>query len=311
MSDIAPAGSTPAAVVAGSGGAQQQGNASSGTGTTGVVLNTGSNTQAASTPANTDWRAALSPQMRELADKKGWQSPDAVLGSYAELERAFSSRGPNTQQTAQQTGQPKFKSSEYEFTKPQNASDIGYNDEFASNFKSWAHAADVDPKSAASLHDNFVEWAAGTVQRTRAQQAQARRDNAAAAETALRSAWKSQPEFSHNMEMAQRAMRNLSPDLMGVLTKMGALASVDGRLTVMEPVIIQAFAKVGDQMFKEDSLFGQSALNVNPFDPKTEDMTAQGRMIRDDPAKAEQLIRAAGPKATQMYAHWLSTRGKR
>jgi hypothetical protein len=59
-------------------------------------------------------------------------------------------------------------------------------------------------------------------------------------------------------------------------------------------------------------MYGSSSGSKNPFAVGTaeENSGEAGKILREDPDKAEALIRAAGPKAMSMYQHWLNGRRK-
>ncbi|NKX16203.1 hypothetical protein HGG75_10745 [Ochrobactrum pseudogrignonense] len=64
---------------------------------------------------------------------------------------------------------------------------------------------------------------------------------------------------------------------------------------MLDPNVAFALAKVGKEMYGEDSTATNASGSLNnPFSSENFNLTQQGKLIRDDPSKAKSLIRAAG-----------------
>lgn len=270
----------------------------SGAGDAGKGSNSGANNQ------GNDWLSGLSQENRELAGKKGWKTLDDALKGYKSLESAYSGRDPNNQQT------PQYKRSDYSITAPADAKDIGFDDSVASKFLDYMAESQADPKMAKGAFEWYAQATRDVIASTKQAKAQAAEENFAAVERDLTKAWGSPntPQFARNVEMARRAIENLDPGLGEALVSAGVIVKEGKAMNVANAAIMKALAKVGAAMFAEDTMFSAKAADVNPFDAKTRDTAAQGRIIKEDPDRAEMLIRSAGSDATRMWKHWLDKR---
>lgn len=227
-----------------------------------------------------------------IGDKK-WDSIDAVAKSYRELESAFSSR----------PGAPKSVA-DYEFSVPKGLPEGSYSKDLADGFKQVAHKHGVSKEAAAALHDWFATTTGESY--TKSATARAEATSKAIADTAatLTKDWgqPDSPSFKRNAEMARRALENLDPSFKDALTSAGIMQADN---TITNASVARALAKVGAELYTEDSLFGTPTSTENPFDAKTMNMAAQSKIMKQDPAKARMLIQAAGPKAIAMYKHFL------
>lgn len=179
----------------------------------------------------------------------------------------------------------------YEFKLPEGIPEnFPYDATAAAKFKSWAHEAGATPKQAQVLHDNFVKDMASKVEAMQIANTQA----ASASHETLVKAW-GDPQsetYQRNQELANRAIRQQGgSELLGELKSIGALGP-NGE--VMTPRLAMAFAKVGESLYAEDSLYSGPTGGANPFSPKSENLQAQGEIIRNDPERARALIRQAG-----------------
>lgn len=265
-------------------------------------VSTGS-TDPAATGTTSPWYSTLQDAtLKEFAEKKGWKDPEAQLKSHMELEKAFSTKQAATAPPADVSG--------YTFSQPKDLPDgVGYNAEFAGAFKSWALASKLSPEQAAGLHDAFVSHAKQTHTTSAEAQTKALGDRVTAAVGGLEAALTSKngtPEFSRNIELAKRAIRMSDPKMMDALKEAGVIVTVGGQDMVANATVFAAFAKMGAGMFAEDTLHGEPTSGANPFDAKTESLTQQGWLIKNDPEKAKLLIHAAGPKMIAMYADFLA-----
>lgn len=265
----------------------------------GVSLSTPPATPPAGDNASSPF-ASLSQEAKAWADGKGWKSLDDAFKSHKELETKFSQTRP--------VEPPKDISAYDGIQKPDDAATIGYNDDFAKWLKETGLKLKAPAETVKGFHDEFVSWArtqVGKVGETRTADTQQRVDKAA---SELTKSWGSPntPKFARNLDMAMRAINNLSPTLKDALVETGVIANVGGKEMVANHVIIDALAKAGAAMYAEDTLYGSVATSANPFDPATLDVTKQTQLFRTDKAKAASYIRALKPEHQQRYATLLT-----
>ena len=186
----------------------------------------------------------------------------------------------------------------YEFKLPEGVpKEMPYDADFAKEFKGAAHKLGLTARQAAAVHDFYVGRAAGAF----TAQGEANGARASAATEALEKAW-GKPDsetFQKQSDNALRAIKGLGGDeLMASFREAGLFAKVGANDVVMSGPIAIALAKVGERLFKEDSLEAGSSQNAsdNPFKdgPDKGNLTAQGILWNSDPEKAERLVRAAG-----------------
>lgn len=273
--------------------------ASTTTATSGVTLSTSGatgTTQAAAT-GNDPW-SGLAQEHRAVVDGKGWKTPEDVVKSYRELETRFS-------QTRAVDGPKAATDYDAVLTKPQNAKDIGYNDDFAKWFKDTAFKAKIPVEAAKHIHDEFLSWAGSSM--ASANEAQSNAMNARIEKTGqdLVAKWGSPntPQFTRNVEMMRRTMDHLEPGLKDALFELGALVKVGDQEMVANATVAKALAKIGAEKYAEDELFGNAAEQSNPFDPATLDLTAQGNVWKQDKAKAKAMIMSLKPEHRARYEY--------
>ncbi len=223
---------------------------------------------------------------QEYMKSKGLVDPDALAKSYRELEGKLGQRseGPKAPESPDK----------YQFKVPTDLpKEAQYSTEFASWFKNAAHKAGMSQEQAAGLHDAFVEYAKDAGGKSAEAAGQSLQKSVVDAKSMLTGEWGAMegPAFARNLDLAQRAMRQLGLDA----EKMGAATKTpDGKFLVTNGEFFTAMAKVGAGMYAEDSLFGSVDTATNPFDPKTENVAMQGRIVREDRDKAKLLVQAAG-----------------
>lgn len=251
------------------------------------------------TPA---WYGTLEDQgLKQLAETKGWKSAADALKSYKELETSFSAKQAPARAVP-------AKADEYKFSIPADIPAEHYSQDFANEFKGWAHKRGLTSDEAAGLHDDFVSFAKSSMA-SQAEAAQAKlNSDVAAAKAELATKWGQEgtPQFTRNLEMAKRAIRMADPGLMDALKSIGAVADVGGAPVVVNATLFKAFATMGAGMYAEDSLDGNNSAGANPFDDKTEDKAMMGRLMKEDPDKAALLIKAAGKE--KMFHQFLERR---
>lgn len=246
-----------------------------------------------------DWTTVLDDDTRQLVEQKGYKSPNDLGKAYRELSKKLGER-PTLEAPAddaapeewqayyEKLGRPKAPE-EYAFKLPEGVPEnIPYDNDFAVKFKNWAHDAGLSPRQAQALHDKYVQDFTGQLEGSIAQHQQRVEE----AHSTLVKEW-GDPEtegYRQNVEMARRALVQL--DLRDDLTSAGLM---DENGMVLSAKVAKALSRVGQRMFAEDSMFGgQSAGITNPFSDKSENMTQQSMLIKSDPARATQMIRAAG-----------------
>jgi hypothetical protein len=93
------------------------------------------------------------------------------------------------------------------------------------------------------------------------------------------------------VELGRRAIKQL--DLQDSFTAAGLMEPGTGNVT--DAKVAFAMAKIGAAQYAEDTMFGGPGAGiVNPFSDATANMTQQSLLIKSDPRKAANLIRAAG-----------------
>lgn len=251
-------------------------------------------------PAGDVWYNSFSDQgLKQLAERKGWKGAEDALKSYKELETAFSQKADAPKAPAAPT--------DYKFTVPADLPQgTSYNEAMVDALKTVAHKAGVSQEAAAAIHDGIVAFAKQSYEQhqTAAQERLVTSIKSAVGE--LETSWKSQvgtPGFTRNVELAKRAIRMSGDGMMDALKDAGAVQEVNGELMVTNAKLFAAFAKMGEGMYAEDTLFGDVGGDKNPFADGTEDMAMQGRLVQNDPDKAALLIRAAGKE--KMFAQFL------
>jgi hypothetical protein len=250
---------------------------------------------------NANWVAGLQIEdNRTLVEAKQWKSADDAIKSYRDLE-AHAGKAltvPGADATAEdwnafygKLGRPESPD-KYELKLNTEAvpQDFPYDEKSAIEFRTWAHEAGLTPQQAQSLHDKFVGQQAGVFTSTLEQRGKAEGD----AHRAITAQW-GDPDtdgYKHNLEYTSRAISQLG--LKDSLVK-GGILSPQG--SVLDPNVAFALAKVGKEMYGEDSTATNAAGSLNnPFSDEHENLTLQGQIVRSDPGKAASLIRAAGKK---------------
>lgn len=243
--------------------------------------------------------SALNEDNRQYVASKGWRSPDDILGSYRNLERHNSSRQDSNKSGQQSNGfDDTVKSpADYKFQKPadfpQNAV---YDGNFAEAFKSWAYEAKLSPQAAQTIHDKYVSQFAESYGRL-SQEREAKVESAITSTfDALTKSFGSPdtPGFKRNMELARRAINHLDPDLRAGLKEAGVIVEKNGEEVLTNAAVAKAMASVGAKIYAEDGLYGAPSSTENPFDTKKPNLTAQGKILKENPELARTLIQAAG-----------------
>lgn len=168
-----------------------------------------------------------------------------------------------------------------------------YDDKSAVEFRNWAHEAGLSPRQAQLLHDKFVGHQAGSF--TAMQESVGQR--ADDAHRAIVSKWGG-PEgesYKANTELMSRAVEQL-----GLRKSFQDAGLISGNGEVLNPDIAFALAKVGKELYAEDTMMTNAAgVLSNPWNDGKENITEQGRILRSDPKLAKSLIQAAGRKPAE------------
>lgn len=252
-----------------------------------------------------DWLAGLSQDNRSLVEAKKWGSdPNQVVKGYRDLEAHASKAlvppghdaGPQDWDAFYgKLGRPQTPDG-YEFSLPEGVpADMPYDDTLKTQFQVWAHEAGLTPKQAATMHDTYVREAGQSY----AQAIENTTARITGAHDELVKAWGDPGSQGHqrNVELASRAIRQLGGDaLQEELTQFGFMTQ---RGEVASAKITQMLAKVGEQLFAEDTVYAGPTASTNPFaDGPHHNLTEQGRILRSDPKRAKALIQAAGQDPT-------------
>lgn len=238
--------------------------------------------------------------LKEFAKSKGWADPEAQIKSHMELDKAFSSTRPAA---------PPADAKDYKFSDVKLPDGFNLPETFDQDIRGLLHKAGIDNDRGDKLRGAYLEYAAA--QRQAAVEAQQRQlhESVEAAHNDLEAAFKAKagsPLFNRQVEMAKRAMKMLDPGLGDALKQIGVIADVDGKSMVANATVFAALAKVGSELYAEDTLHGDPASGANPFDPKTIDHNAQAKLMRNDPERAKMLIRALAPADQAMWQTYLN-----
>ena len=253
------------------------------------------------------WAEGLSDENRKLAEANGWADPDALnvdraLDAYRDLELKSSGAVtvPGEDATPEERdaferhiGRPESPDG-YAFNLPDGLpDDFPYSEDMADRFRDWAFRAGVPARAAQSLHDDYVREIAGLqeteTQRIVTAEEQSHRD--------LTDEWggADSDAYRRNVLLADRAATGLG--LGDVLREYGLMGPDGG---VRDARIAVALARVGAELFAEDSLYGAAGGEANPFSGDNPNLTEQSRLIREarqDPGRAAHvraLMQAAG-----------------
>ena len=249
----------------------------------------------------------LSEQNRALIEAKKWAGEDGaidlekIVSGYANLETHASKalKMPGEDATAedwnafyQKMGRPE-KPDGYELKLntelvPEN---FPYDEQNAIEFRNWAHEAGLTPQQAQKLHDKFVGHQAGSFNGM--MEAAAKRESEAHRTITAQFGDPDSPTYKQATELMGRAVQQLG--LKEVLVEAQVL-SKDG--AIRDARLATALHKVGKELYSEDTMAtNANGVLSNPFsDGDSFNLTAQGKLLRDDPRKAKALIQAAGKK---------------
>lgn len=238
---------------------------------------------------------------RDLAAKKGWDkasSPDVVVASYRELEGRLGksivipdANAPKEDYEKLYTalGKPKTPG-DYTLKLPQGVQEnFPYDDAFATEYKTWSHEAGLSPHQAQSLHDKFVLRT--QKQMNDAWTDQQRKIGSAHQEIVAKWGPVEGTGYTEGVSHAAAALNGLG---LRDTFKGAGLLTQDGKIT--DAKLAFALATVGAGLFREDASRGAPGHLTanNPWKDGQENLTEQGRILKQNPDLAKSLILAAG-----------------
>lgn len=263
----------------------------------------------------TDFLAALSEDNRKVAEAKGWTTPDKlneVFGGYRGLESKLGSEPRLPSATADQPELDKAythlgwpgKPEAYDLKLPAGVPEnLPYDQAFATDFKTWANEARINPKQAQLLHDKYVgRFAADLTTR------QTEIDtNVSKTKEWMIKTWGNETSepYRKSSEAARRAIAILEakPEYAGLkneLAASGLIKAGEGdHFSPTNPALMELLVSYGNTHGMEHQFVagggGGGAQPGNPFAKgEGENFTQQGQIIRRDPVEARRLILAAG-----------------
>jgi hypothetical protein len=233
---------------------------------------------------------------RAWVEKKGYKTvEDAVKAAHSLEGRLGASvtvpgadaKAEDWEKFYAKVGRPE-KPDLYEFKRPSDLpKDLPYDEALAGKAKVWAHKAGLNPQQAQVFHD---EWVRDQTAQVQAHLTEVTKQVETAHASLVKEWGPEQSEgFKTKHEMANRAIKKLG--LIDGFKKSG-LVLPDGALT--DPAIAIAFSTVGEQMFAEDRIDGESTPGgPNPFEGEP-NLTAIKALHDRDPKLAREKARQAG-----------------
>lgn len=251
--------------------------------------------------------SALSEENRQIAASKKWSDPNDVIQGYRAAETRLSQglqikpEGEDGQFTPEQWDQfgkkvgapekPEF----YQFDRPDTPDYVAYDQGLEDKYRETAHKYKLNKAQAAGFYKEMAEHMVNqqmtgfedvTVQKREAHQ-----------QIADEYGGVGSPMYK---DMTAQAFHNIksTPGLLEAYQRAGFLVPAgEGRYDVTNSAIVFHHAKVGSALNTEsnglNAMNGQSS-QTNPFAESTQDWTAQGKIIRENPQLASSLIRQAG-----------------
>lgn len=195
----------------------------------------------------------------------------------------------------------------YRFSLPDSLPEnFPYDQAFAQEASGWFEEAGLHPAAAQALHDKWVGKMAQEFSAQEDSAAGAARIQQQAAETAHRELVQEfgPPEsdgYQNAVARADRALTGLKSagiDLADWFAGKGALSRADrnGLQQVVDPVAVKLLSFIHDRAFAEDGFagLGDDGGGGNPFAPGSLDLQQQSELLDRNPARARQMILAAG-----------------
>lgn len=263
-----------------------------------------SGTNASPVVSDSSWLSGLQDAgNRDLVAKKGWDksnTPDVVINSYRELEGRLGkalvipdANAPKEDydRVYSALGKPKTPG-DYQLRLPQGvAENFPYDDAFATEYKNWAHEADLSPRQAQHVHDRFVQRF--DKQLKDGEEGMKRRVGTAHQEILSKWGPTDSDGYKSNLDFAKAGLRGL-----GLSDTFKAAGLIDRNGSIADAKLAFALATVGEGLYREDRMRGGggpgSLTTSNPWKDGQENLSEQGRIARDNPDLARSLIVAAG-----------------
>lgn len=249
----------------------------------------------------TTWTSGLSEANATAVQSNNWADVNAVVDSYRGLQERSASMVSIPGADASPEDVTAFRgklgvpgeANAYEFKMPDGLpEDMPYDDALRDQFKAWAHKAGLTPDQAQGLHDMVLLNGAESL--TAAAEELTSRQNSATDTLAKDWGPPDSEAFKRNVELSDRAVRQLGGEELREALVRGGVLGADG--SVLEPLVAVALAKVGGSLFHEDAVYGGPSSQNNPFSAEHENLTEQGRILRSNPQHAKTLIQMAGLK---------------
>jgi hypothetical protein len=260
--------------------------------------------------------ATLNDDNRTIATENGWQGVDGVFEGYRSLQDKLSGSVALPGENATPEQQAEFYSqvsagwtpkNGYQFSMPGNLPEnFPYDQDFAKEAGSWFQEAGLHPSAAQVLHDKWVgkmaeQFTAGEQSATEAATQQAEAVETAHRELVKEFGEPSSDGYKNVIAKAGRArdgLKSAGIDVSDWFAEKGILTDPDddGNQQVADPTAVRLLAFIHDKAFSEDGLsdLGEGGNGSNPFDKDKPDLKTQSELLDKNPARAKQLIEAAG-----------------
>lgn len=278
------------------------------------------NTQRTDTSANgkdtqnqqADFTADLDQDTREWIEKRGFKSPAEIAKAAREQSKLLGNavRVPGENATPEERdeflnklGRPKagdIGPEGYDFSPPEDMpEELPYDGERAKGFAQLAHKQGLNKSQAKAIHDWAVQNAVGDFKGASTQRAEQMASTAKVETEKLVKLWGplEGETMKTNLAFADKALREAGgDDALREFQRVGLIGDVGGVIT--SAPIAAMLAKVGQTLYKEDDVLkGRVDRLNNPFsEGKDFNVTAQMRLLRQDPDQALAFIAAAGKK---------------
>ena len=210
-----------------------------------------------------DWRQHLPPDLRDDPTVSKYDTLEGFAKSHVNLNKLLGGdKVPKPKDDNDEEGWNRWyaaagrpeSADKYEFEKPEDLPEGFYQDEASQSFRNWAYQNGLSQRQAQNLHDLFVKD-----QLERYVQGQKMvEESRAEAERNFRRA--KGPSYEAEVAKARTAMQRFGTD--EVRQKLDATGLGN------DPVIIDMFAKIGEQLMGESRLKGPAA----PSAPGPEDV---------------------------------------
>lgn len=218
-----------------------------------------------------DWTSALTPELKQLVETKGYKTPADVVQAYAHAQRAIGAEkiplpkdGVWDDVARAKLGIPRAPDG-YQLTRPQLPDGIAYDETFEKAALPVAHKLGLTPRQVQGL----LEFYAGHQSQTFQSAMRGRIDDETASVGQLQQEWG--PSYDTKVATAARAARYFGGQgLIDFLNQSGA-----GN----HPELVRAFAKVGSMMTEDTLKIGKAhGFSITPEEARRE---AQKLMAKD------------------------------